>query len=198
MTTGGAYFVNLDSETSVLCALQPTPTTSLSFLCGTNAQTLILSWFKHAEKSRKQTVKKTEVWMIPFQFVEVYGNYPEDSPWPLLSHDRFPVMSNSRGRAVCAVPFQRWGMNAACCEARKTAVEQANALAPINHTSVVSWMHTNLYVLDLCGRSNLTKIHTGLSSWSRAVINENYLHKRKWAGEKEKGRQGWRRQRNDK
>lgn len=40
---------------------------------------------------------------------------------------------------------------------KKTAVEQANVLAAINHTSVVSWMHTNLYVLDLCGRSNLTK-----------------------------------------
>lgn len=53
---------------------------------------------------------------------------------------------------------QRWGMNATCCEVtEKTAVEQANVLATINHTSVVSWMHTNLYVLDLCGRSNLTK-----------------------------------------
>lgn len=69
----------------------------------------------------------------------------------------------------------------------KSAVEQANVLAAINHTSVVSWMHTNLYVLDLCGRSNLTKIHTSLSSRSQAMINENYLHKRKWAGEKKRG-----------
>lgn len=57
---------------------------------------------------------------------------------------------------------------------------------PINHTSVVSWMHTNLYVLELCGRSNLTKIHTSLSSWSWAVINENYLRKKKWTGEKKR------------
>lgn len=70
---------------------------------------------------------------------------------------------------------------------KKTVVEQANVLANINHPSVVSWMHTNLYVLDLCGRSNLTKIHTSLSSRSQAMINENYLHRSKWASERKRG-----------
>lgn len=57
-----------------------------------------------------------------------------------------------------AAPQKSWGVTAACCEA-----------------PVVGWTHANLYVLDLCGRSNLTKIHTGFSSRSRAVMNENYL-----------------------
>lgn len=105
---------------------------------------------------------------------------------PLLSHDRFPTMTFSHDRSVHVTPPAKdevWML----LVRPKSAVEQANVLAPINHTSVVSWMHTNLYVLDLCGRSNLTKIHTSLSSRSRAVINENYLHKRKWAGEKKRG-----------
>lgn len=124
--------------------------------------------------------------------------------WYLSSAWRSLVITHKTVRDPCChrIDFQQWPAAATepftwsptkdevwiLLAVRPTsAVEQANPLPPINHTSVVSWMHTNLYVLDLCGRSNLTKIHTSLSSRSRAMINENYLHKRKWAGEKKRG-----------
>lgn len=128
------------------------------------------------------------MWVISFQCVQVASYYPQDSPWPLLPHDRSPSVTCSHDRAHFTwSPTKKKEVCTPLVERPKSAAEQANVLAPINHTSVVSWMHTNLYVLDLCGRSNLTKIHTSLSIWSRAVINENYLHKRKWAGEKKRG-----------
>lgn len=136
--------------------------------------------------------------------------------WSLFSVPRSAVINHQTPNDLCCcmIDFPQWlaatnkpltwsfakheVWTLASCEAKQTAVERANVLSTINHTSVESWMHTNLYVLDLCGRSNLTKIHTGLSSWSQAVINEKYLHKRKWACEKKMEGQSWRRQRNDK
>lgn len=51
----------------------------------------------------------------------------------------------------------------------------------------MSWARANLYVLDLCGRSNLTKIHTSLSSRSRGpwLMRTTYVRESE-RGEKEK------------
>lgn len=130
-----------------------------------------------------------QVWVISFHCVQVTNYYSHDTPRPLLCDViDFSQWPEATMKPIHPASCQRWSMNVTCCEAKgKAAVEQANVVATINHTSVVSWMHTNLYVLDLCGRSNLTKIHTSPSSRSQAVINENYLHKSKWASEKKRG-----------
>lgn len=108
------------------------------------------------------------VWAISLQCVQVTSYYPQDSLWPLLPHDRSPTTTRSHDRAHFTwSPAEKNDAWMPLVVRPKSAAEQANALAPINHPSVVSWTHTNLYVLDLCGRSNLTKIHTSLSSRSR-------------------------------
>lgn len=61
---------------------------------------------------------RDEAWVISFQCVQVTSYYPQDSPWPLLSQDRFPAITCSHDRAIHVTSHQRWSMSATCCEAK--------------------------------------------------------------------------------
>lgn len=59
-----------------------------------------------------------KAWVISFQWAQVTSYYPEDSPRPLLSHDRFPTVTFSHDAAVHVISRQRRGVSATCCEAK--------------------------------------------------------------------------------
>lgn len=134
-----------------------------------------------------RTWRRQPVWVIPFHSVQVTNYGSRGSLWPHpLWRDRFPTVTCSYDPVISTeMRYERhllWGQSK-----KKTAAARANVLATINHTSVASWMHTNLYVLDLCGRSNLTKTIQVLVVGARDMINESYLHKSKRASEKKRG-----------
>lgn len=83
----------------------------------------------------------------------------------MIYFPQWPAATTERVHVISPTEDEVWML----LVARPRICSGTGKCTPINHTSVVSWMHTNLYVLDLCGRSNLTKIHTSLSSRSRAL-----------------------------